>query len=192
MHAITICSDFGAQKNKVSHCFHCCPIYMPWSDGTRCHDLSFWMLSFKPTFLLSSFTFIKRLLISSPSSIRVVICISEVIDISPGNLDSSLCFASGGQSIGASASESVLPMNIQDWSPLGWTGWISLLFQGLSRVFFSTTVQKHPPTGQNVKDWSQSLYGQVKYLQKCARQRQISMKLTEFKHQAPFNAGTFL
>ena len=36
-----ICSDFGAQKNKVSHCFHCFPIYLPWSDGTRCHDLSF-------------------------------------------------------------------------------------------------------------------------------------------------------
>ena len=41
MAAITICSDFGAQKNKVSHCFHCFPIYFPWSDGTRCHDLSF-------------------------------------------------------------------------------------------------------------------------------------------------------
>ena len=52
-------------------------------------------------------------------------------------------FASGGQSIGVSASTSVLPMNIQDWSPLGWTGWISLQFKGLSRVFSSTTVQKH-------------------------------------------------
>ena len=52
-------------------------------------------------------------------------------------------FASGGQSIGISASVSVLPMNIQDWSPLGWTGWISLQSKGLSRVFSSTTVQKH-------------------------------------------------
>ena len=41
MAAITICSDFGAQKNKVSHCFHCFPTYLPWSDGTGCHDLSF-------------------------------------------------------------------------------------------------------------------------------------------------------
>jgi len=41
MAAITICIDFGAQKNKVCHCFHCFPIYLPWSDGTRCHDLSF-------------------------------------------------------------------------------------------------------------------------------------------------------
>ena len=49
-------------------------------------------------------------------------------------------FTSGGQSIGASASASVLPMNIQDWFPLGWTGWISLQSKGLSRVFFNTTV----------------------------------------------------
>ena len=52
-------------------------------------------------------------------------------------------FSSGGQSIGVSASTSVLPMNTQDWSPLGWTGWISLKSKGLSRVFSNTTVQKH-------------------------------------------------
>ena len=52
-------------------------------------------------------------------------------------------FASGGQSIGISASASVLPMNIQYWFPLGWTGWISLQFKGLSRVFSNTIVQKH-------------------------------------------------
>ena len=49
----------------------------------------------------------------------------------------------GGQSIGVSASTSLLPMNTQDWSPLGWTGWISLQSKGLSRVFSNTTVQKH-------------------------------------------------
>ena len=49
-------------------------------------------------------------------------------------------FASGGQSIGVSASTSVLPMNIQGWFPLGWTGWISLQSKGLSRVFSNTTV----------------------------------------------------
>ena len=48
-----------------------------------------------------------------------------------------------GQSIGVSASTSVPPMNTQDWSPLGWTGWISLQAKGLSRVFSNTTVQKH-------------------------------------------------
>ena len=53
-------------------------------------------------------------------------------------------FTSAGQSIGVSASASVLPMNTQDWSPLGWTGWISLQSKGLSRVFSNTTVQKHP------------------------------------------------
>ena len=52
-------------------------------------------------------------------------------------------FPSGGQSIGVSASASVLPMNTQDWSPLGWTGWISLQPKGLSRVFSKTAVQKH-------------------------------------------------
>ena len=51
-------------------------------------------------------------------------------------------FTSGGQSSGVSASASVLPMNIQDWFPLGWTGWISLQSKGLSRVFSNTTVQK--------------------------------------------------
>ena len=52
-------------------------------------------------------------------------------------------FASDGQSIGVSVSTSFLPMNTQDWSPLGWIGWISLLSKGLSRVFSNTTVQKH-------------------------------------------------
>ena len=59
-----------------------------------------------------------------------------------GTFSISQCFSSGGQSIGASASASVLPMNIQDWFPLGWTGWISLQSKGLSRVFSNTTVQK--------------------------------------------------
>ena len=59
-----------------------------------------------------------------------------------GSFPMSQFFESGGQSIGVSAS-SVLPMSIQDWSPLGWTGWISLQSEGLSRVFSYTTVQKH-------------------------------------------------
>ena len=60
-----------------------------------------------------------------------------------GSFQMSQFFTSGGQSIGVSASASVLPMNTQDWFPLGWTGWISLQFKGLSRVFSNTTVQKH-------------------------------------------------
>ena len=60
-----------------------------------------------------------------------------------GSFQMSQFFASGGKSIGVSASTSVLPMNTQDWFPLGWTGWISLLPKGLSRVFSNTIVQKH-------------------------------------------------
>ena len=60
-----------------------------------------------------------------------------------GSFQMSQFFTSGGQSIGVSASASVLSMNIQDWFPLGWTGWISLQSKGLSRVFSNTTVQKH-------------------------------------------------
>ena len=60
-----------------------------------------------------------------------------------GSFQNCQFFASGGQSIGVSASASVLPMNIQDWPPLGGTGWTSLQSKGLSRVFSNTTVQKH-------------------------------------------------
>ena len=60
-----------------------------------------------------------------------------------GSFPMSQFFASGGQSIGVSASASVLPVNILDWFPLGWTGWISLQSKGLSRVFSNTKVQKH-------------------------------------------------
>ena len=60
-----------------------------------------------------------------------------------GSFPMSQFFASGGQNIGVSVSKSVLPMNTRDWSPLGWTGWISSQPKRLSRVFFNTTVQKH-------------------------------------------------
>ena len=65
-------------------------------------------------------------------------------------------FTSGGQSIGVSASTSVLPMNTQDWSALGWTGWISLQSEGLSRVFSNTTVQKHQFFGAQPSSQSNS------------------------------------
>ena len=60
-----------------------------------------------------------------------------------GSFQMSQLFTSGCWRIGVSASTSVLPMNTQDWSPLGWTGWISLQSKELSRVFSNTTVQKH-------------------------------------------------
>ena len=65
-------------------------------------------------------------------------------------------FASGGQSIGASASPSVLQMNIQTWFPLGLTGLISMQSKGLSRVFSSTSVQKHQSFGAQASLWSNS------------------------------------
>ena len=90
---------------------------------------------------------------------------SSVVPFSPclqsfpasGSFPVSHFFASGGQSIGASASASVLPMNIQGWFPLGLTGLISLQSKGLSRVFSNTTVQKHQFFGAQLSLWSNSL-----------------------------------
>ena len=73
-----------------------------------------------------------------------------------GSFQISQLFASGGQSIGASASASLLPMNIQDWFPLGWTGWISLQSKRLSRVLSNTTVQKIQFFGAQLSSQSNS------------------------------------
>ena len=73
-----------------------------------------------------------------------------------GSFPMSRLFASSGQSIGVSASASVLPMNIQDLFPLGWTGWISFLSKGLSRVFSSTPVLKHEFFSAQPSLWSDS------------------------------------
>ena len=71
-----------------------------------------------------------------------------------GSFPMNWLFISGGQRIGALASASVLPMNIQDWFPLGWTGLISLQSKGLSRVFSNTTVQKHQFFSAQPSLWS--------------------------------------
>ena len=89
---------------------------------------------------------------------------SSVVPFSPGlqsfpasgSFQMSQLFTSGSQSIGASASASVLPMNIQDWFPLGWTGWISLQSKGLPRVSSDTTLQKHQFLGAQLSLWSNS------------------------------------
>ena len=73
MASVIICSDFGASQNKISHCFHCFPIYLPWSDGTKCHDINFLNGEFEPDVSLSSFTFIKRLFSSSSLSAMMVV-----------------------------------------------------------------------------------------------------------------------
>ena len=80
-----------------------------------------------------------------PTISSSVVAFSSCLQSFPasGSFQVSQLFESGGQSTGVSASTSVPPMNTQDWSPLGWTGWISLQSKGLSRVFSNTTVQKH-------------------------------------------------
>ena len=86
--------------------------------------------------------------------------------LASGSFQMSQFFTSGGQSIGVSASVSVPPMNTQDWSPLEWTGWISLQSKGLSRVFFNTTVQKHQFFGAQLSSQSNSHF-QVKLMSFC-------------------------
>ena len=117
MAAITICSDFGAPKNKVWHCFHCllefAQVHVHWVGN-----------AIQPPHPLSSLLLCLQ---SFPAS---------------GSSPESRLFASGGQSIGVSVPSSTLPMNIQGWFPLGLTGLISLQSKGLSRVFSSSTTQK--------------------------------------------------
>ena len=102
-----------------------------------------------------------------PMSIELVMPSSHLISVVPfsscpqsfpalGSFPMSQLFAWGGQSIGVSASTSVLPMNTQDWSPLEWTGWIFLQSKGLSRVFSNTTVQKHQFFGTQLSSPSNS------------------------------------
>ena len=93
-----------------------------------------------------------------PTVSSSVIPFSSCLQFFPasGSFPASQFFASSGQSVGVSASTSVLPMNTQDWAPLGWTGWISLQSKGLSRVFSNTTVQKHQCFSTKLSLWSNS------------------------------------
>ena len=85
-----------------------------------------------------------------------------------GSFPVSQFFSPGGQSVGVSASASVLPMNIQDWFPSGWAGWISLQSTGLSRVFSNTTVQKHQFFGAQLSLWFSSfIFRSLSYRTKC-------------------------
>ena len=117
MAVVTICSDFGAQDNKASHCFHC-----------------FLIIFITFTIVWPQFKQQGRNTIL-PIRTRP----SSPLSYSLRSFPMSLPFTTGGQSIGASSS--VLPMNIQDWFPLGLTDLISLQSKGLSRVFSNTTVR---------------------------------------------------
>ena len=90
MAAVTVHSDVGAQEKKICHCFHFSPSICHEVMGQDTMILVFWMLSFQLAFSLSALTLIKRLFSSSFCHYSGIICISEVIDISPKNLDSSL------------------------------------------------------------------------------------------------------
>ena len=113
-----------------------CPSWTPWACSNSC-PLSWWH---HPTISSSVIPF-SSCLQSFPKS---------------GSFPMTQFFASGDQSIGVPASTSVLPMNIQDWFPLQWTGLISLRTKGLSRVFSNTTVQKHQFFGDQLSSQSNS------------------------------------
>ena len=120
----------------------------PWTAG---HQASM-------SFTISRSLFKLMSIESVMSSNHLILCcpFSSYLQSFPASRSSSIsrCFTSGGQSIGASASASVLPMNIQDWFPLGLTVWISLQSKGISRVFFSTTVWKYKLFGTQPSLWS--------------------------------------
>ena len=121
-HSHSVVSD-ALRPNGLEHARLPCPSQTPGAYSNSCP--SHWWCH--PTI--------------SPS---VIPCSSRLQSLpASGSFQMSWFFASGGQSIGVSASQSVLPMNIQDWFPLGWIGWISLQSKGLSRVFSNTTAQKH-------------------------------------------------
>ena len=118
----SVVSD-SLQPHGLQHARLPCPSPTPWVHSNSCPS-SQW---YHPT-ISSSVVPFSSCLQSFPAS---------------GSFPMNQFFASGGQIVGVSASTSVLSMNTQHWSPLGWTGWISLQSKGLSRVFSNTTVQKH-------------------------------------------------
>ena len=127
------------------------------SCPTLCHPMD----CSTPGFLsiTNSQNLLKLLSITSvmPSNYLILYCPLLLLpSIFPSSFQMNQFFASGGQSIGVSASTSVLPMNIQDWFPLGWTGRLSSLSKGLSRVFSNTTVQKHQLFCAKLSLWSNS------------------------------------
>ena len=122
--------------HELQHTRLLCPSLSPGVSSNSC-PLSWWC---HPTILSYAISFS---------------CFPQSFPAS-GFFQMSQFFTSGGQSIGVSASASVLPMNTQDWSPLGWTGWISLQSKGLSRVFSNTTVWKCQFFGAQPSLWYSS------------------------------------
>ena len=118
------------------------------SAASLCLTLCDPMDCYTPGCITNSWSLLKLTSIKSwcdPTILSSVIPFSSCSQSFPasGSFPVSELFTSGGQSIGVSASTSILPTNTQDWSPLGWTDWIPLQSKGLWRVFSNTTVQKH-------------------------------------------------
>ena len=118
----SVVSD-SLQPHELQHARPPCPSQTPRVHSNSCPSSQWWHPAISSSVLPFS---------SCPQSLPA----SESFPMSQ-------LFAWGGQNIGVSASASVLPKNTQDWSPLEWTGWISLQSKGLSRVFSNTTAQKH-------------------------------------------------
>ena len=145
----------------------CVPLLVtPWTAGYQAsHSMGFSRQEYWSGLTLpsptSSWSWMKLMSIESvmPSNHLILCppllsCLQSVP--APGSFPMSQYFASCGQSTGASSSASVLPLNIQNWFPLGLTAWISLQSKGLSRVFSSNTVQKHQVFGAQLSLWSNS------------------------------------
>ena len=130
-------SKYVYQFGSVQSLSHVRLFVTPWTAARQAS------LSVTNSWSLPKFMSIE--LVSHPTISSSVVPFSSHPQPFPASGSFQMCqvFASGGQSIGVSASTSVLPLNTQDWSPLGWTGWIFLQSKELSRVFSSTTVQKH-------------------------------------------------
>ena len=132
---VQLCSILCDHMDFTQHIKLPCPSTTPWACSNSCPS-SWWC---HPTISYSVILF------SCPQCF-----------LATGSFPVNRLFTSGGQSIGASASASVLPMNTEGWSPLGWTGLVSLQPRGLSRVFSSTTVRKHQLFGAMPSLWYNS------------------------------------
>ena len=148
---------FGKKHNE--HCALCQSVSsVTQSCPTLCYPMDCSMPGFPVHHQLPEVAQTHVHWVSHPTISSSVVPFSFCLQFFPasGSFQMSQFFASGGQSIGVSASASVLPMNIQDWFPLGWTGWISLQSQEHSRVFSNTTVQKHQFFSPQLSLWSNS------------------------------------
>ena len=112
MAAVTNCSDFRAQENKIFHCFHFFPFYLPWRDVTACHNLSFLNVEFQASFSFSSSTLIKSLFSSSSlSSIRVILSACLSLLLFPSAI---LIFTCDSSSLAFHIMSSAYKLNMQD------------------------------------------------------------------------------